>query len=261
MNQWWCACLHPPSPLLPLPPQSPVPAPHKNNSCVGIYIHSSLKNHCQHRGRPCLCTDQLPTADACSSYNLPLWFHGLQAQVPSAFLCRWWMMIVQTQHILPTAMDWVWHAGKITQPTTWAHVHLSLDLLLQWVTVRVCLSCHPHKQSMRASTEHLVLIALHDGCAQTPRVTLQNWIYTHHTRVYISLAELSPFSIGNKKKGCEQTFAELLARHCMELAPVPRHLLSPLRSFPGILWYAWQKYMPQIYIYLEGYNNLQCSEN
>lgn len=57
-----------PSPPPPQPPQSPFPAPRKNNSsCVGIYIHSSLKNHCQHRARPSL---RRPAA-SCWCLHLP----------------------------------------------------------------------------------------------------------------------------------------------------------------------------------------------
>lgn len=54
----------------------------------------------------------------------------------------------------------------------------------------------------------------------------------------MSLAELSLSSIADqkkKKKGCEQTFAELLIRCYVELTPVLRHLLFPLYRFPDIL--------------------------
>lgn len=236
-------------------PQSPVPAPHKNNSsCVGFYIHSSLKNHRQHRARPCLCTDQLPTVDACSSqHNLSLWFHGLQAQVPTAFLWWWWMMVAQTQHILPMAHGWDMERWKnytarnlgscssfLRAVVRLGHRGDSLSLLpthigkvweplgaycFTWKQCRDTLGQLPGKLC-KYRTEYIPI---------TGGMHVTTWVTSiPHWR--------------KKTKHCEQTFAEQLIRHCMEIAAVPRHLLSLMYRFSGILWYVWQKCMPQIYI-------------
>lgn len=109
MNQWYGACLHPPSPL-PSPPhphpghlKAPFQLHARTTAAVLVFIFTPAWKITANTEPGPLRTDQLPAADARTSHNLPLWFHGLKAQVPSVFLCWWWMMIVQTQHTLRTA--------------------------------------------------------------------------------------------------------------------------------------------------------------
>lgn len=148
-----------------LPAQAPF-APHTRTTAavlVFIFTPTQQKNHCQHRARPCLCTDHLPTADACSSPNLLFCFRRLQAQVPSPFICQWWI-----------TMFWVWCTKKKQ-----AH---NLFPCLPFLRAPCCGQsgswrrqlapvAYPHNQSMKASDKHLVLTGLCDGCAQVPWVT------------------------------------------------------------------------------------------